>query len=283
MGLSNRAILDIVELIYYVPALVLCLWVIKKQGLHVAWAYLTALAIVRIVGAGSGVAADSNPSSSLIETSLICYSIGLSPLLLALLGIIKRINVGMRDHQFPSNFIQLIHLPVVAALALGIVGGIDLFASSTSSRNTGITLTEASIIIFLVSFVALAAITVVTFTHLRSVVDEEKRLLFAALASIPFLIVRLTYSIVANFDRSSTIFSITATQNTAVIVQAIMSLAMEFIVVSLYLVAGFTTPAVSKTVNPKDNHNGPVPTTQARYNSVHSRDTSLSNYPLNNA
>ncbi len=110
MGLSSRAILDIIEIVYYATVLLLSLWVVKKHGMgrQAGWLYLAILAVVRIVGAGTGIAADSDPSTGLIETSLICYGVGLSPLCLAWLGIIKRVNEGMHVHKFAPKFLAFI-------------------------------------------------------------------------------------------------------------------------------------------------------------------------------
>src|SRR5947209_16697000 len=180
MGLSSRTILNIVELVYYGPALLLALWIVNKQGMgrHSGWIYLAILAVVRIVGAATGIAANSNPSQGLIETSEIAYSIGLSPLFLAWLGVIKRVNEGMHVHSVPPKLINLVHLPIVAGLILGIIGGIKLFDTNPTSVNTGVIYTKIAIILFLLTLIALAAVTAFTFMRIRYVMDSEKSLVF---------------------------------------------------------------------------------------------------------
>ena len=249
MGLSSRTILNIVELVYYGPALLLTFLIINKHGMgrQSGWIYLAALAVVRIVGAATGIAANSNPSQGLIETSEIAYSVGLSPLFLAWLGVIKRVNEGMHVHSVPPRLINFVHLPIVVGLALAIIGGLKLFDNPTSV-NTGVTYTKIAIMLFLLSLIALAAITAFTFMRIRHVMDGEKRLVFACLAVIPFLLVRIIYSIIVDFDRSSTIFSFLSTRTTAVVVQAVMSVAMEFIAVLIFLTAGFVTPAIPRSM-----------------------------------
>ena len=250
MGLSSRTILDIVELVYYGPALLLTFWIINKHGMgrQSGWIYLAALAVIRIVGAATGIAANSDPSQGLIETSDIAYSVGLSPLFLAWLGIIKRVNEGMHVHSIPPRLINLVHLPIVAGLILAIFGGIKLFDANPASVNTGVTYTKIAIMLFLLTLIALAAITAFTFMRIRHVMEGEKRLVFACLAVIPFLLVRIIYSIIVDFDRSSTIFSFLSTRTAAVVVQAVMSVAMEFIAVSIFLTAGFMTPAIPRSM-----------------------------------
>jgi hypothetical protein len=250
MGLSSRTILNIIELVYYGPALLLTFLIIKKHGMgrQSGWIYLAALAVVRIVGAATGIAANNDPSQGLIETSDIAYSIGLSPLFLAWLCVIKRVNEGMHVHSIPPRLINLVHLPIVAGLILAIFGGLKLFDTNPASVNTGVTYTKIAIMLFLVTLIALAAITAFTFMRIRHVMDGEKRLVFACLAVIPFLLVRIIYSIIVDFDRSSTIFSFLSTRTAAVVVQAVMSVAMEFIAVLIFLTAGFMTPAIPRSM-----------------------------------
>ena len=287
MGLSNRAILDVVEIVYYAPVLLLSLWIVKKHGMgrQAGWLYLAILAVIRIVGSATGIAADSDPSTGLIEASLICYGIGLSPLCLAWLGIIKRVNESMDFHQFPPKFLAFIQIPVIVGLALGIVGGIDLYSSNANSREHGLTYSKAGVILFLLVVILLATVTIFTFLQMRRVMSGEKRLVYACLASIPFLFVRIIYSIIVDFDRSSTVFSFTSTRNAAVVAQAMMSTLMEFIVVALYLAAGFATPAIPRSMVTRGCEDGvaPMQQPQAQYGGLPSRNNSPANYPMTGA
>ena len=276
MGLSSRTILNVVELVFYGPALLCAAWTIKKHGMRQSgWIYLALLAIIRIVGASTGLAANSHPSQGLVETSEIAYSVGLSPLFLAWLGIILRVNEGMRSHLFKPKLINLIHLPIVVGLVLAIYGGTKLFDTNPASVNTGVTYTRAGIMMFLVALIALSAISVSTLTRIRHIIDCERGLLFASLAVIPFLVVRIVYSIIVDFDRSSTIFSLTSNRTAAVVVQAIMSVAMEFIVVSIFLTVGVSTPAVPRsTVRSGQNTTAPGQETERRIGGAPSGDYS---------
>lgn len=261
MGLSSRTILDIVELVYYGPALLLTLWIIKKHGMgrQSGWIYLAILAVLRIVGAATGIAANSHPSQGLIETSDIAYSVGISPLFLAWLAIIKRVNEGMHIHSFPPRLINIAHLPIIAGLILAIIGGTDLYSTNPATVNDGVTDMKAAVLIFLLAFVALSAISVFTFTRIHQIMDGEKRLVFASVAVIPFLLVRIIYAIIADFSHGSTVFSLTSDRNVAVVVQAIMSVAMEFIAVLIFIMAGFATPAIPRSmVRSGDDITAPV-------------------------
>lgn len=284
MGLSSRTILDIIELVYYGPALVAALWVVKKHGLgrQSGWIYLAILAVLRIVGAATGIAANYHPSQGLYETSTIAYSVGLSPLLFAWLGIIKRVNEGMHAHSFPPKFINLVHLPILVGLVLAIFGGMKLFDTNPASVNTGVTYTKAAIMLLLVSLIALSVISIFTFMQIRHIMAGEKRLVFASLAVIPFLVVRIIYSIVVDFDRSSTLFSLISDRNAAVVIQAIMSVAMEFAVVLIFLIAGFATPVIPRSmVQSQHYESAPAQQPMQQYGGLASRDNPpMTSYPL---
>jgi hypothetical protein len=96
--------------------------------------------------------------------------------------------------------------------------------------------------------IALSAITIFTSTQMRYIMDGEQRLVFASLAVIPFLLVRIIYALVVDFDTNSTVFSLTSRRDAAVVVRAFMAVAMEFAVVLIFLAAGLATPAIPRGV-----------------------------------
>lgn len=93
MGIDSRGGVSIGELIVYVPAIVLSLILCIRHGFRRSsgWLYTLLLCHVRIVGAICQLVAENNPSEGLIRATLIIDSIGLSPLLLATLGMLSRL------------------------------------------------------------------------------------------------------------------------------------------------------------------------------------------------
>ena len=144
----------------------------------------------------------------------------------------------------PRVFNFLAILPLVG-LILAIIGGTDQAPGNTpSTMSNGVTLVRAGIVVFLVVFVFLAIITVITFFSIRSISKGEAPLLYAVALSIPFLLVRLIYALLVDFDTSSTTFNyITG----SVIAQAFMATLEEFIVVLLYLTAGLLAPKIPRS------------------------------------
>ena len=133
---------------------------------------------------------------------------------------------------------RLLFVPSVVALILAIVGGVDQFSSKPSDQSTGKTLTRAAIIIFVIVFIIQSGIAVLSFFNYRVISHGETRLLIAIACSIPFLAVRLLYSLLSVFVTSSKTFSLT---EGSVIVEGFMAVFEEFMVVILYLSAGLAT------------------------------------------
>jgi ABC-type proline/glycine betaine transport system permease subunit len=250
MGLAPRGVLDVVELVFYIPALGLSIWILVKHGFgrQLGWIYLAILSLVRIVGASTGLASVNNHSAGLTQASVVCAGIGLSPLLLAMVGIIKRVNEGMQSKGVPPRIVDSVSIPILVGLILGIVGSTKAFNSDPTVRASSAGYTKAAVILYILVVVVLSYITITNFKNQRYILDGEKRLMLAALASIPFLAVRFIYTILSTFDKSNTIFNSTSNSQKSVVVQAIMGTTMEFIVVIIYLAAGILTKRIPRSL-----------------------------------
>jgi hypothetical protein len=86
--------LSIAILVYYIPALPFAIWVCARNGFgrHAGWLYLLSMSVVRIVGATLRLAADNSPNNiGLAIGAGILSAIGLVPLLLTLMAMMKRV------------------------------------------------------------------------------------------------------------------------------------------------------------------------------------------------
>jgi hypothetical protein len=91
--LTHYGKLAIAVIVYYVLALPVAVWICIRHGFgrHAGWFYLASLAVIRIVGAALRIAADEHRSRNLYIATAVLSSIGLAPLLLSLMGMIKRV------------------------------------------------------------------------------------------------------------------------------------------------------------------------------------------------
>ena len=121
-------------------------------------------------------------------------------------------------------------------LILCVVGGTDQASATISDHSTGQTYTKVGIAIFIVVYVLLFGLTVITGQDANKAPKGEKRIYIAIAAALPLIAVRLVYSIIAAFT-SVEAFS---TANGNPVVQLCVAVVEELIVVLMYTVAGLT-------------------------------------------
>ncbi len=91
---STAKVIAIAEICVYVPVFLLVLIVVFRHGhqKQLGWIYLAIFAAVRLAGAGFKIESISHPTnSSDVEWAAILQSVGISPLLMASLGLLKRV------------------------------------------------------------------------------------------------------------------------------------------------------------------------------------------------
>ncbi|KAF7563754.1 hypothetical protein G7046_g402 [Stylonectria norvegica] len=239
MTLSSRGYVSIAELIVYIPAIILSAILCSRHGFTRAsgWVYTLILCLVRIVGAVCQLMTYSNHSSGLEKTTLIVDSIGISPLLLATLGMLSRYVDWMISRgvtTFTVKHFRLLQLLVSLGLILAIAGGTS---GSTAPDGTVkvATTSKAGIILSIVAFVLMVIIYTISAGHKSVVPKQERRILLAIAVALPFIVVRLGYSALAIFLHNHT-FSIVSG---SVPVFVAMSVIEEFCVVADYLFLGY--------------------------------------------
>jgi hypothetical protein len=273
--ISTREAIGIAELCIYIPLLFISSYLTYRHGFfkQLAWLFLALFCTLRAASGGLAIASSSNPTNitEAVWTAIL-GSIGLNPLLLATMGLLKRVYAiptplhlklvlirtytltwRRNEHVTPKpalriTLLRLLHLICTTALVLCIVGGVDLTSTNLSTAATGKTLARVGIIIFLISFVDIVLLAVWTIPDARKIPIAEKRIFYAVLATFPFLTVRLIYSIISDFDNSKR-FSIF---NGDAVVQLCMSILEELVVVLLYIASGLMAPPVSSRLSNQD-------------------------------
>ena len=141
------------------------------------------------------------------------------------------------------RILQLLNL---LALVLSIVGGTRLDSSDESKQSEGKKLAQAGIVIFMIIFALVAVLALLTLNSLSAVPSGEKRILFGVLLALPFIFVRILYSVLADFIDNSTFTLINGNST----VRLCMSIIEEMIVATLYIATGWTADSV------RDNNSG---------------------------
>lgn len=135
-----------------------------------------------------------------------------------------------------SRTIQIAQLPTMIALILCVVGGLDEADSDASDISEGKKLTKIGVAIFLVVYLLLFALVVITMKDVGNAPRGEKRIYFAVLGALPLLAIRLLWSILATFGNNKD-FSLNSSKP---LIQLFMAVLEEFVIVCFYTLAGLT-------------------------------------------
>ncbi len=93
MRLDNHGYVSIVELIVYIPCLILGFMVCLRHGFKrgSGWIFVLILSAIRIAGSICQLLTYNNPTEGLFKATAILESIGIAPLLLVVLGVLSRL------------------------------------------------------------------------------------------------------------------------------------------------------------------------------------------------
>ncbi|KAM6482572.1 hypothetical protein HDV62DRAFT_397351 [Trichoderma sp. SZMC 28011] len=239
MGLHSQDYVSIVELVIYIPALIAAIVVTARHGFHRAsgWIYTIVLCTVRIAGAICQLLTHTDHSDGLLTATLIIDSIGISPLLLATLGILSRFVdfVHAKGVQlFSVKQFRFVQLLITLGLILSIAGG----TSGSTNSNGTVTVagtSKAGIILYIVGFAGITYFFLLSSSYRSGVPRQERHSPIAVAIAWPFILIRLIYSALAVFVNND-IFSVVGGK---VSVRAAMAVIEEFLVVFDYLILGF--------------------------------------------
>ncbi|KAL4795834.1 hypothetical protein BDV19DRAFT_362153 [Aspergillus venezuelensis] len=270
MSLSPHQALSIVIIIFYTPSLIPTSFLLHRHGIGKAWGwlYLFTFTISRITGASLQIAAESSQTIGLHIAAAIFASIGVMTLLLAMLEIIEDLKSTFPSDPIRPRIWTLLHLAQYAAFILSIVSATQGYQSVGAAAAIIVAcLFACQVAICVIFYLRFRADSAGVGFQVRIDTDEAnnglakegargtnvtRRLLYLALASTPFLAVRVLYMLLSTFVHSGTFrgrnMDGDGDRDTPanVYVLAFMQYAMEFIVFVLFLVAGFVMPSARK-------------------------------------
>ncbi|CRL26808.1 unnamed protein product [Penicillium camemberti] len=267
----------IAELIIYIPTALLTIWVVLRHGFHkqLGWIYLSIFSGIRVGGAVMEILSTKNPNNANDkEWAVILQSVGLSPLLLSTLGLLKRVFDETSQHvpsspdskgnillqgfassgiagklmkiyskratatSRRSKTVQLLHLPALIALILAISGGTDQASSNISDHASGKTKTRVAVILFLAIYVAACTLWAITVRDIGLMIPSQNRIFFCVLIALPFIAIRILYSLISDFGDNHQFSLVDGDAR----IQLVMATLEEFVVVLMYTILGVITP-----------------------------------------
>ncbi|KAK9432398.1 hypothetical protein V1505DRAFT_306766 [Lipomyces doorenjongii] len=239
-GLSPHGYIAIAEIVVYSIALVISVFNCLHHGFKrkEGWAYLSIFGIFRIVASALVIVVEesSDPSTGIIVAEMTVSNIALTPLLLATLGFLTTSAGLMFNDAIPAiltNLLRIVRLALTTAVVLGVVGAVEL--SNYSTYNTGHTLSRVSILLITAVFVILTFLSLY-FLRFGSLHGEHNMLTVGITIALPFLCVRIIYSLLYAFSSSSANKFSTLTGDWKIYLG--MDVVMEFVVLGVLTATG---------------------------------------------
>ncbi|KAJ6025034.1 hypothetical protein N7540_005831 [Penicillium herquei] len=225
-GTSAIEGLELAEIVFYGLAIIPAFFCFVTHGKHgvAGWLYVILMCGLRLVGNGMAyhsLSTTGHPN----EAAEIISGIGLSPILLAALGILHEANHSIQTSlPSPLQGVSVI-LPHATILA-----GIALAAASKGK----FLLLEAGMVVLTIGWLIIVAFVILSFLSPSQRMDGEKKLLFAVVIAMPLLGIRVIYSLIIAFV-------VGRAEGGSLAVQVIFGTVPEFLVMINYLSAGIMT------------------------------------------
>jgi len=265
MHLDKHGYVSIVELVVFIPCLIFGVAVCIRHGFKrtSGWIFILILSAIRIAGAICQLLTYDHPTEGLIKATLILDSIGIAPLLLALLGVLSRlvdwISASMENPKINSKFFRIIQLVIGISLILGILGVTSPKSQAADGSFIPPTISKVGIILNIVVFIVITIIFILSLPHGAAVPGPERPLRIHIPIALVAIAIRLLYSALCIFVHDST-FSLF---NGSIVANVLMAIVEEFFVVIITLVLGFKLGRINVEVqdgivnfNQKSSDNG---------------------------
>ncbi|TFK36789.1 hypothetical protein BDQ12DRAFT_633010 [Crucibulum laeve] len=249
-ALDVRGKIAAAQIAFYVPVAVLTILLVFRYAFRrdAGWFFLLIFALVRITGGALLVAAEMQPSNiDLFIAAYIIQFAGLALLMMSTIGFL-----GMAGQHTYSDvprlsiMFRIIGLLALTALAVSIAGGLLGTHVNPDAGSTGLILRRVGAGIFAGLYVALTLIHFGTWTYRWHLKSYRRNLLWGISTALPFLGVRVAYSVLAAWS-SSDLFGLSLSSNPTLarfnpitgdwVPFLIMSLVMEYAVVLIYLLS----------------------------------------------
>lgn len=264
MALDQRGDIAIATIVFFVPIFCFALFLTLRHGFgrQAGWIFLLTFSIVRIVGGALHIAAEESnpPSVGLFIGAFSLESAGIAPLLLCTSSFLGLVGSSSLDGHPASNpkLFRLVRLVILVAFILAITGASEMTDSNANTRSTAQTLRRVGSILILAVFVLMAALHFVYWTYKDQILLHRRTLLLGISAALPFLTIRVVYSILSSFSPAATFgaANIPVVHNSLSKFNSfsgswriflVMSLIMEYIVVLIYITVGTIIPLEKET------------------------------------
>ncbi|KAJ3496755.1 hypothetical protein NLG97_g2420 [Lecanicillium saksenae] len=237
----------VLQLIAFIPCLLFATVLCFKQGIRAVsacWRFLLILGLLRVIAAICQLLLMTHNDRSIVVTKLTCDLLGIAPLTLAAVGLLRRVNetaMTLSKHVF--LFVDLVSL---AGLGVGIGGAVQAVDNDSIPS-----LLKIALALFVATLGLMFCILGWLTASISILPRNERITLYSIYLCSPFLIVRMVYACIGDFGHDSR-FSIFNGDPTIFLC---MSVLMEIILMVICLYVGYTYPPTAlKTPAPKSRY-----------------------------
>ncbi|KAE8148363.1 hypothetical protein BDV25DRAFT_131309 [Aspergillus avenaceus] len=256
--LNERDGIAILQLIIFPFILAAAIFIWNRTGWRVGskiWRYAVTLSLLRIAGSIATMISIDHKSNGVTRAENVCELIGIAPLLLTYIGILRQIDTEEKIPARPLTFVTILGF---IGLILGIAGvsNADVTYTKVDGQWTYTyhpgKLVQASMAIFIAVFIITILLTSWLFFQLLFTLKRFQRKLFLATAlSTPFLIVRLVYSALGDYDGDDTRFSLIKGNAT---IYLCMSVLEEIAAMAITMALGMSAVLERDFIKPQFEH-----------------------------
>ncbi|VUC23600.1 unnamed protein product [Clonostachys rosea] len=236
-SLTYKDGIAILQLIIYPFILVASLFIWKRTGWRVGakiWRYSFTLSLIRLAGSVATLISINNDSKNVEIAIFICQLIGIAPLLLAYVGMLRLIDLRNEIHP---RALALITLVAFIGLILGIIG---ISTADTTHGYAPGTLPKTAMGLFLAVFVVTVVLTSwLYYVYSYIMLKYQKKLFLGIALSVPFLLIRLIYSALGNYTSSRTFSMMSVAENDHGSLTAYLCMSVLEEIVSMVIVMVF--------------------------------------------
>ncbi|KAB8239665.1 uncharacterized protein BDW43DRAFT_305432 [Aspergillus alliaceus] len=236
MTFTYRDGIAVLQLIAFIPALNLALYLCYKQGLKAVascWRFLLILSCLRIAGAVCQLLLISHASEDVVVTKIVCDLLGIAPLTLAAVGLLQRVNETAKQvSRYTFMFVSIVSM---VGLIIGIVGAVQ----AVNGANYKVTsLLKAALALFIVCLGLMFLILFYLSWDIKSLPVSEQRVIYSLYLCSPLLVVRMVYAALSDYG-SDPRFALFDGSPTAYLCMSVLE---EIVLMIICLMIGFMYP-----------------------------------------
>ncbi|EGX93352.1 hypothetical protein CCM_04726 [Cordyceps militaris CM01] len=224
----------VLQLVAFIPCLLFATVLCFKQGMRAVsacWRFLLILGLLRVIAAICQLLLMTHDDRAIVVTKLTCDLLGIAPLTLAAVGLLRRVNEAVLT--LPKHVFLLADAVSLAGLGVGIAGAVQAV-----DNNNIPSLLKIALALFVACLGIMFCILGWLTASVHRLPRNERITLYSIYVCAPFLIVRMVYACIGDFGNDSR-FSIFNGDPTIFLCMSVLE---EIILMIICLYVGYMYP-----------------------------------------